>query len=119
MENNIIQDSLEVPEVTSIAIDPVKAVNDFLTQNGHTAPTDWMEYLVHQADAVDQAIPVTQRRFLVNRALRTILGQVTDATASAKARYCLIDNGDEKVWLQLITESVLPLIIQHNLPKPW
>ena len=96
-------------------MDPVEEVTKALAAVGHQNPEAWKEYL--HKDALEIATPVEIKRFLVNRAWRTILG--TAPSSAPAERYCLIDKGDEKVWLKLFNESVVPVVMQFNLPRPW
>lgn len=96
-------------------MDPVEEITKLLQQSGHQNPEAWKEYL--NKDALEVTTPVEVKRFLVNRAWRTILGTVP--TTAPAERFCLIDQGDEKVWLQLFKESIIPVVVEFDLPRPW
>ena len=94
-------------------IDPSDAVDAALVQLGHPRPTDWHQGV--EPDALNKAVDIDYRRFLINRYWRTKLGVVPNVDTRA-ARYCLVDEGPLATWIQLFTESAAPLIVQHGLP---
>lgn len=98
---------------TDEVIDPVQAVTELLTEAGHPEPTKWLNGLDFRA--TDTSYDQNTRRFLVNRHWRPILGMVNEDTTNA--RYCLMDEGPMYTWLLLFKESVLPVIIKHQLPN--
>lgn len=110
-----MQNIENIEEIALPILDPVEEVSRLLNEAGHENPEAWKEYL--HADALQMSTPVEVKRFLVNRAWRTILGTVPSGAPAE--RYCLIDKGDEKVWLQLFKESIIPAAIEFKLPRPW
>lgn len=51
----------------------------------------------------------------LNRYWRLELGSLTKDTIDE--RECLIDNLDETIWLSHFTKTVLPTIVEFNLPN--
>jgi hypothetical protein len=98
---------------TEESIDPVQAIIELLTEAGHPEPTKWLNGLDPRAS--DHTHDQKARRFLVNRHWRPIIGMVNEDTTIA--RYCIMDEGPMYTWLLLFKESVLPIIIKHNLPN--
>lgn len=58
--------------------------------------------------------PSNVQRYLLNRYWNAQL--MIHAHISSDQRYCLIPNGSVQQWLDLFQKSVMPFIIQHNLP---
>jgi hypothetical protein len=96
------------------SIDPVNAITKLLVEAGHPQPHKWLVGLDPQA--VDPNLSQHERRLLVNKHWRPILGMVDDDDSSIP-RYCLMDTGPMYTWLLLFKESVLPFVIKHNLPN--
>lgn len=95
-------------------IDPVSAVTELLTEAGHPNPTKWLQGLDGRATSPDY--DQLAKRFLVNRYWRPVLGTI-DTEDSSVARYCIMDDGPMYTWLLLFKESVVPLIVKHDLPN--
>lgn len=110
-----LPDSSDKPVAPNHTFDPVKAITGLLSQNGHPNPEAWYEYLT--GDALLDTTPNAVKRFLANRAWRTILGTLPQG--APRERFCLIDEGDEQVWLKLFTEDVLPAVLLYQLPVPF
>lgn len=98
---------------TEESIDPVSAVTALLTEAGHPEPNKWIAGLDDRAS--NQMFDQNSRRFLVNRYWRPILGMVEEDTTIA--RYCIMDEGSMYIWLLLFKESVIPVIVKHQLPN--
>lgn len=98
---------------TEESIDPVQAIIELLTEGGHPEPSKWTLGL--DARALDPTHDQKSRRFLVNRHWRPIIGMVEEDTSVA--RYCMMDEGPMYTWLLLFKESVVPVILKHNLPN--
>lgn len=94
-------------------IDPVALITEMLERNGHPEPHRW----VGQAnpDIMNQTLDLQTRRQLINRYWRTAIGILTCDTSVA--RFCLLDEGPAQTWLVVFQESVVPVIVQNDLPK--
>ncbi len=96
------------------SIDPVEAIVTLLTDAGHPEPRKWLSGLDPVALLPDANQQV--KRFLVNRYWRPVLGMVAGEDTSV-ARYCMMDDGPMYTWLLLFSESVVPVIVKHQLPN--
>ena len=94
-------------------IDPVSCITELLIEAGHPEPTKWVTQLDPRSMSPD--FTQTVKRFLVNRYWRPVLGMVEEDTSVA--RYCLMDEGPMYTWLLLFKETVIPVIVKHNLPN--
>jgi hypothetical protein len=94
-------------------IDPVAMITDMFVRNGHPDPHRWVG--LASPDILNQELPLQKRRELINRYWRTAIGILECDTSVA--RFCLMDEGPVQTWLVVFQESVMPVIVQHNLPK--
>ena len=92
--------------------DLVAAVDQMLIDAGHSRPTDWHANL-HQ-DAYNNPDKNIQR-FLINRALRTVLGNV-ETESTLEERTYLEDKAELHDWLRLVNQGVIPCMVNLNLP---
>jgi hypothetical protein len=107
--NQLLRDKYPTEE----AIDPVQAITELLIEAGHSEPSKWTIGL--DPVASDPSTPQMAKRFLVNRYWRPVLGMVDEDTTVA--RYCIMDEGPMYTWLLLFKESVVPVIVKHQLPN--
>ena len=114
VNNQQIPDRLVDRYPTEESIDPVNAITELLVEAGHPEPRKWLIGL--HPDATNEATPQHVRRFLVNRHWRPIVGMV-EGEDTTMARYCMMDEGPMYTWLLLFKESVVPLIVKHQLPN--
>lgn len=59
--------------------------------------------------------PSSIQRYILNRYWNHQL--LTCNANSMDQRYCLIPNGEISDWIDLFKSSVLPFIVEHNLPN--
>ncbi|BDD79573.1 hypothetical protein [Burkholderia phage FLC9] len=89
----------------------VEYVSDRLAEQGHPAPQKWTGGLHPDAlTTTDFSI----HRFLVNRQLRLVLGNLD--TNTTQERFCLVDGGTAEDWKRLFEDKVLPCMIK-NAPR--
>lgn len=101
---------------TRVAAPPLNLVAEVcnvLTRLGHERPNDWMKYL--HSDAMVEGQDNSIQRFLINRAMRLVLSEITNEN-TMDVRYCLVDQGEIHDWLRLFETGVAPWLIKHNLP---
>lgn len=94
----------------------VDFVSNMLSVAGHPNPTGWTAY-VHADAMVTNDLNI--QRFLINRAWRSIIGRLEQHDVDTMdVRFCLVDTGEIKDWCRLFQESVLPCILEFQLPLP-
>lgn len=59
------------------------------------------------------------QRFLLNRFWHLQLQHLQNSTGvkTIDERFCLIESGDPALWLRFFKEKILPVCIEHRLPK--
>lgn len=91
-------------------LDLLNEVSKLLENAGHPSPNKWTQSSL-LVDAI-YAAPKLQR-FLINRFWRVSLGNCSENTS--KERYCLVDNGQDTVYLQIFKDAIVPSIIKYKL----
>jgi hypothetical protein len=91
--------------------DLVGRITTMLSIAAHPNPTLWTARL--EADAYNMDRPLEVRQYLINRALRLILGQGVN---TMDVRYCLIEGTTDR-WLELVQQMVVPCLVEQNLPR--
>ena len=91
--------------------DLVSRITEMLSIAAHPNPSLWTQRL--EPDATNMARPLEVRQYLINRALRLILGQGEN---TMDQRYCLIEGHTDR-WLELVQQSVVPCLVAQNLPR--
>lgn len=91
-------------------IDLVSEITQILINVNHPNPNNWISDPI-----IQEAIPAHPKlqRFLINRYWRTRLGLCLENTT--RERYCLVDTGDDMVYLNIFEEAVVPSILRLNL----
>lgn len=104
------------------------AASEALREAGHPNPSFWTANL--HPHAMDAALQFDVQRFLVNRALEMMIGGFDPkAVFSEKvaedyvkdqldARYCLLPQGTQKVWINSFKQKVVPHILKYQLGVP-
>lgn len=93
-------------------INLIATVTNLLYEHGHPRPNDWERYLDKNAYAVKDA---GAQYFFINRALRLIIGKVTNID-TIDIRYCLVENCKVEDWIRIFKKGVLPFLVNHTLP---
>jgi len=93
------------------SIDPIAVVDKLMAEAGHSEPKRWQKLLDPNVHNVESG----HKRFLVNRALRLTLADAPKAAPFE--RFCIVDGGDNRTWEKLLKESVIPSIVEFDLPK--
>ena len=94
-------------------IDLISEVRNVLCNSGLAARLP-EAFDSHQYISEGMNKPSNVQRYLLNRYWNAQL--MVHAHISSDQRYCLIPNGTVQQWLNLFKSSVMPFIIQHNLP---
>lgn len=113
MNTHTVGTTDNTPVEPQAPLDLVSMVTAAMSAAGHARPTDWQRRLT--AEAFNMEVTDDKRRFLVNRALRMVLADVTDEN-TMDIRYCLVDQGDIDRWFALVQSEVIPCIVRHDLP---
>ena len=92
--------------------DQVGYITNRLQVLGHPRPNDWTRYLAPEASNMPDK---NYQRFLINRALRHVLGNCT-TTNTMDARYCVIDQCNFRDWSKSFNEGVGPVLVKLCLP---
>ena len=91
-------------------VDLVNEITNLLSQAGHPAPSNWENQL---AMANPRTLGPNLQRFIINRYWRVKLGICEQN--STMERFCLIDSGEYKDYLEIFKVNVIPFIIKNNL----
>ena len=94
-------------EVSSL----IDEVTGAFVEAGHPHPEAWKGYLNPVAMATQD---LSVQRFLINRALRLIIGLVTSEN-TMDVRFCLVDNGEFRDWVRLFRTEVLPCLMRNRV----
>lgn len=112
----------------------VDAIIEALKEVGHPYPEFWIacaldgRYHRLHPHAWDKNIDFDRQRFLVNRQWELVLGGFDPAKAfppevageykqeQMRARYCLLPQGKQDVWLKSFKEGVIPVLLKYSLP---
>jgi hypothetical protein len=90
--------------------DLVAEVSKLLKEAGHSNPFSWEQ----QLGVVDShRIGPKLQRFLINRYWRLKMGLCR--ADSTMERYCLIESGEDKDYLEIFKVNILPFIIKNNV----
>lgn len=87
----------------------VAEVTSILAANQHPQPDGWRGKVPEDLSHLNEH----QQRTIINRQLRLVVGQSQDNTAAV--RFCLIDDGQTKDWLRLLSDTVAPFMAKSNL----
>lgn len=98
------------PDIQPGDTDLVTEVTKLLQEGGHPNPTNWETML---GVANSHSIGPKLQRFLINRYWRIKMGLCT--ADSTMERYCLIESGDDKDYLEIFKVNILPFIIRHSV----
>lgn len=90
--------------------DLVAEVTKLLQAAGHQDPFSWETRL---GVVGPHEIGPKLQRFLVNRYWRLKMGLC--AADSTMERYCLIESGEDKDYLEIFKVNILPFIIRNNV----
>jgi hypothetical protein len=94
-------------------IDLVKEVRALLVDSGLAANLEKAFDNHHQIiEARDK--PSQVQRYLMNRYWTTQL--MIHANKTAEHRFFLIPNGSVQQWLELFKNTIIPFLVEHNLP---
>lgn len=83
-------------------------VTERLSANGHPRPDNWQGGL-HPDALVTTDFSI--HRFLVNRQLRLVLGNLD--TNTTQERFCLVDGGTPDDWKRLFDDKILPCMVKN------
>jgi hypothetical protein len=118
----------KVPEQPTKEVPLHQAAAIALTEAGHPNPTFWHMHL--HPHGMDEQVAFDIRRFLVNRAFEMTIGGIDPTLAFSEkvaqdyardqldARYCLLPQGTQLVWLNSFKEKVVPFIMKYQLGVP-
>lgn len=107
--NDAVQEVNQVSGETPSLVDYVSST---LANSGHSDPARWTQGL--HPDAFNTNDFGTQR-FLVNRQLRMLIGEVPENTT--QIRFCLVESGTQEDWCRLFQQMVLPCMLKYNIPQ--
>jgi hypothetical protein len=100
--------TVETPKLEANLVD---YVTDRLNASGHPNPSNWQGGLHPDVFTTND---FSIHRFLVNRQLRLVLGNL-DANTTQE-RFCLVDGGTADDWKRLFEDKVLPCMVK-NAPQ--
>lgn len=102
-----LQEVVPTREVSNL----IDEVTSAFVEAGHPRPEAWKGYL--HPDALTTP-DLSIQRFLINRALRLIVGLVTSEN-TMDVRFCLVDNGEFIDWVRLFRIEVLPCLMRNQV----
>lgn len=101
----------QAPAAPALEANLVDYVTNRLSESGHPNPSYWQGGLHPDAFTTHE---FGIHRFLVNRQLRLVLGNLQ--TNTTQERFCLVDGGTADDWKRLFEDKILPCLIK-NAPQ--